>query len=40
MKFEVGDIVTFTSLEPGEIHNRPDRIFEIVLCKEQRSSIK
>ena len=40
MKFEVGDIVTFKALEPGEINTRRDRIFQIVQCKEERCSIK
>lgn len=40
MKFKIGDIVTFKALEPGEVHTRPDRIYEIVLCKEERCTIK
>ena len=40
MKFEIGDLVNFKFLEPGQVHDRPDRIFQIILCKEERCTLK
>jgi hypothetical protein len=40
VRFEVGDLVTYKTFAPGEIHNRPDRIFKIILCKEERCTLE